>query len=145
MQIANPAKKSLVRWRDMNETIFRKRTASDAMDMSEDLPLPGHRPPQPRPFHSNPSNDAGDPKFPDDGAEWLNNERGLPSEFEKVDGSHFLLAGANAHIELRSPYLRDFLDETPRNANPHIKAFVVVGGTSRCKSLGCMAVEPYLP
>ncbi|KIK33055.1 hypothetical protein CY34DRAFT_18631 [Suillus luteus UH-Slu-Lm8-n1] len=90
--------------------------------MSEDLPLTGHRPPQPRPFHSNPSNDASDPKFPDDGAEWLNNEQGLLSEFEKVDGSHFLLAGANAHIELHSPYLQDVLDEMPRNANPHVKA-----------------------
>ncbi|KAG2031438.1 hypothetical protein BDR03DRAFT_1030052 [Suillus americanus] len=78
--------------------------------------------PEPRPSHSNPSNDAGDPKFPDDGAEWLNNERGLPREFEKVDGSHFLLAGANAHIKLGSPYLRDFLDETPQNVNPLVKA-----------------------
>ncbi|KAG1822235.1 hypothetical protein DFJ58DRAFT_849904, partial [Suillus subalutaceus] len=79
---ANPTKKLLVRWRDMDETIFHKRTASD-MDMSEDLPLPGLRPPQPRPFNSNPPNDADDPKFPDDGAEWLNDERGLASEFEK--------------------------------------------------------------
>ncbi|KAG1823727.1 uncharacterized protein BJ212DRAFT_1574327 [Suillus subaureus] len=95
-------------------------TASD-MDMAEDLPLPGRRPPQPRPFNSNPPNDAGDPRFPDDGAEWLNDERGLPSEFEKVDGSYFLLGGANADIELRSPYLWDFLDETPRNVNSHAK------------------------
>ncbi|KAG2032280.1 hypothetical protein BDR03DRAFT_1002722 [Suillus americanus] len=104
------------------------------MDMSEDLPLPGRRPPQPRPSHSNPSNDAGDPKFPDDGAEWLNNERGLPREFEKVDGSHFLLAGENAHIELGSPYLRDFSGRnTPKreSARQSINNIVVVvRGTS---------------
>jgi hypothetical protein len=83
MQIVNPAKRLLVRWRDINETISRKRTASD-MDMSEDLPLPGHRPPQPRPFHSDPSNHASDPKFPDDGAEWLNNERGASDQIYRT-------------------------------------------------------------
>ncbi|KAG2056805.1 hypothetical protein BDR06DRAFT_952436 [Suillus hirtellus] len=84
------------------------------MDMSEDLPLPGQRPPQPRPFKLQlQPNDTGDSKSPDDGVGWLNNERGLASEFKKVEGSYFLLAGANAHIELCSPYLRNFLDETP--------------------------------
>ena len=84
----------------MGATIFGKRTASD---MSGDLPLPGRRPPQPRPFGMTPMiADRDDAQYPDDGAEWLNGRRGVP----------FTLGGAIARID---PYLRDLLDETPRN------------------------------
>ncbi|KAJ8585242.1 hypothetical protein M405DRAFT_865549 [Rhizopogon salebrosus TDB-379] len=119
-EAAIAAQKPLVRWRDMNATILGSRTSSE---ISEDLPLPGRRPPQPRPF--NPQLDGADTVcYPDDGAEWLNGRRGFPREFEEVDGGSFKLTGASANIELRSPYLRDLLDETPRNT---VKASVAAG------------------
>ncbi|OJA16755.1 hypothetical protein AZE42_12638 [Rhizopogon vesiculosus] len=102
-------------------TILGKRTASE---ISEDLPLPGRRPPQPRQFDLQPDDaDVTGSYKPDDGVEWLNEKAGFPKEFEANDGTRFLLAGANEHIELRSPHLRDLLDETPRrNANLHVRA-----------------------
>ncbi|OJA15131.1 hypothetical protein AZE42_12680, partial [Rhizopogon vesiculosus] len=120
-ETAIPPQKPLVTWRDMNATILGKRTASE---ISEDLPLPGRRPPQPRQFDLQPDDaDVTGSYKPDDGVEWLNEKAGFPKEFEANDGTRFLLAGANEHIELRSPHLRDLLDETPRrNTNLHVRA-----------------------
>jgi hypothetical protein len=52
-------------------------------------------------------------------------------EFEAVEGGSFHLAGASASIELRSPYFRDLLDETPRNT---VKASVVAAATVHASS-----------
>ncbi|KAG2073344.1 hypothetical protein BDR04DRAFT_1116464 [Suillus decipiens] len=65
---------------NMNATVLGKRAASD-LEMSDNLPLPGHRLPQLRTFSLNTLDvDAG--RSPDDGIEWLNETRGLPTQLQ---------------------------------------------------------------